>query len=195
MRTLKECQAEVFRRSQKRIEARRQRAGRIAAVCIPLVLLVAIGSAIALPAMLPQKTSDPGLSMGMLEEQQSESSSAAILSVQVTGPDRKLSHTDPDAVKKICQQLELCMLIPPGDCGTTGGTGDGQGGENKQSPLEAPVYGAEQGKITISLVTADGVSVQYCLEGTQLTNLMTGQTRSVLSPQIEQLLSLLGLTE
>ena len=48
MRNLKECQAEVFRRSEKRIEKRRKTYKRIGVWCIPLVLCIAAYSAVSL---------------------------------------------------------------------------------------------------------------------------------------------------
>ena len=44
MRDLKECQAEVFRRSEQRIKARKKTHKRIVAVCIPLFLVVSLWS-------------------------------------------------------------------------------------------------------------------------------------------------------
>ena len=41
MRNLDECQAEVFRRSEKRIRERKKRRNRILSVCVPLVLCAA----------------------------------------------------------------------------------------------------------------------------------------------------------
>lgn len=58
MRNLNECQAEVFRRSEKRIKERKQRRKHILMACIPLVLCITMFSAFILPAMMPAGSSD-----------------------------------------------------------------------------------------------------------------------------------------
>lgn len=56
MRDLMECQAEVFRRSEKRIKARKQRRNHMLMACVPLVICVTL--AFALKPIMPsdQKT-------------------------------------------------------------------------------------------------------------------------------------------
>ena len=49
MRNLQECQAEVFRRSEQRIQDRKRLLRRIQTICIPLVLCLAVGGAYFLP--------------------------------------------------------------------------------------------------------------------------------------------------
>ena len=51
MRELHECQAEVFRRSEKRIKERKQRRNHILMTCIPLVLCLSIFGAFLFPQM------------------------------------------------------------------------------------------------------------------------------------------------
>ena len=53
MRNLNECQAEVFRRSEKRIKERKRNRNRILAMCIPLCLIITIFSVAMIPGMLP----------------------------------------------------------------------------------------------------------------------------------------------
>ena len=49
MRDLKECQAEVFRRSEEKIKARKRTRNRILAVCIPLCLLLSLKTVTQVP--------------------------------------------------------------------------------------------------------------------------------------------------
>ena len=56
MRDLKECQAEVFRRSEEKIKARRKTRNRILAACIPLFLTISIWSMDVCPERV---TDDP----------------------------------------------------------------------------------------------------------------------------------------
>ena len=51
MRELHECQAEVFRRSEKRIKERKQRRNHMLMACIPLVLCLAIFGGFLFPQM------------------------------------------------------------------------------------------------------------------------------------------------
>ena len=55
MRELNDCTAEVFRRSEKRIKERRRMRKRVLAVCIPLCLIITIGSVAILPEMMSAK--------------------------------------------------------------------------------------------------------------------------------------------
>ncbi len=56
MRNFEERKAEVFRRSESRIKARKRKRNRILALCIPLCLMLTICSVTILPAMLPFET-------------------------------------------------------------------------------------------------------------------------------------------
>lgn len=58
MKDMSVYKAEVFRRSEKRIAARRAARNRVLAFCIPLVLFIGIWSVMILPAMLPAGSSD-----------------------------------------------------------------------------------------------------------------------------------------
>ena len=54
MRKLKECTAEVFRRSEQRIRERRRKRNRVLALCVPVILIAAVWSAMSLPAVMPE---------------------------------------------------------------------------------------------------------------------------------------------
>ena len=49
MRDLQECQAEVFRRSEEKIKARKRTRNRILAVCVPLCLLLSLKTVTQVP--------------------------------------------------------------------------------------------------------------------------------------------------
>ena len=55
MRELNECKAEVFRRSESRIQERKKIRNRVLAWCIPLCLIGTIWSVTILPAMPSQE--------------------------------------------------------------------------------------------------------------------------------------------
>ncbi len=58
MRSLQECQAEVFRRSEKRIRTRR-RAIRAVMVCVPLVLCLTAFSLLVRPGLPSSPLMEP----------------------------------------------------------------------------------------------------------------------------------------
>jgi len=66
MRDLQECQAEVFRRSEKRIQERTCRRKRIVMTCVPLVLCLVIAGTMMLPGRpstdmtAPENVQEPG---------------------------------------------------------------------------------------------------------------------------------------
>lgn len=60
MRSLEECKAEIFRRSEEKIKKHRKIRGRILALGIPLCLAAVLWSILILPAMLPAKSEDRG---------------------------------------------------------------------------------------------------------------------------------------
>lgn len=72
MRDLKECQAEVFRRSEVRIKERTRRRKSILAACVPLVICLVIAGATMLPdrptadKIAPESAQDPGTTEGAI---------------------------------------------------------------------------------------------------------------------------------
>lgn len=62
MRNLEECRAEVFRRSEERIRARKRRNGVILAACVPVVLCVALVLAVGLPGAADRAAAENGRS-------------------------------------------------------------------------------------------------------------------------------------
>ncbi len=58
MRNFEERKAEVFRRSENRIKERKRNRNRVLALCIPLCLVVTVGSIVTLPSLFTQKSND-----------------------------------------------------------------------------------------------------------------------------------------
>ena len=61
MRTLQECQAEVFRRSEKRIKERKKRRKHLLMLCIPLVLCLTAVSGLLLSGFGLSKSTDEAI--------------------------------------------------------------------------------------------------------------------------------------
>ena len=54
MKDLNECKAEIFRRSEKRIKARRKNVSRVFAVCVPIVVIISV-----LPITMSIRSNNP----------------------------------------------------------------------------------------------------------------------------------------
>ena len=95
MRNLKECQAEVFRRSEKKI---RQRRNRILTACIPLALCGAVAIAYATANIAPDTAPTDGVTIYVEQ-------SSAVSGIEITGPEGTRVYTDPAQIEKIFEHL------------------------------------------------------------------------------------------
>ena len=86
MRSLQECQAEVFRRSEKRIRTRR-RAIRAVMVCVPLVLCLTAFSLLVRPGL-------PSSPDGAPPKNNAASPPPAVCRIDVSGAGQVTSITD-----------------------------------------------------------------------------------------------------
>ena len=172
MRNLEECQAEVFRRSEKRIKARKVRRTRILAVCVPLVLCVA-GL-----ALLPRiggngLTHVPATEIaGYLYSDTMAQECVAVLyadTIAVSGNGISHVYSDAEKVSEIVTLLHMgtqVSEIEEEDGMLTVTTRDDAvdlGTESK----------AEGYRITIR--RSVGAEIQYELHGTRLVNETTGE--------------------
>lgn len=165
MRSLQECQAEVFRRSEKRIRTRR-RAIRAVMVCVPLVLCLTAFSLLVLPG--PADTSD-----GSGAKNNAASPPPAVCRIDVSGAGQVTSITDEGRVRAIADTLAALN-------GTLGVEPSG-GSESA---------GAE-GRI-ITLFAEDGPQTVYCLTDDTLTNITTGSAVALTREQSAALSALLA---
>lgn len=164
MRSLQECQAEVFRRSEKRIRTRR-RAIRTAMVCVPLVLCITAFSLFVLPG--PTDTSD-----GAGAKNDAASPPPAVCRIDVTGPGQITSITDEEHIRAITDALtELNDSL---GAEPSGGS-DSAGSEGR----------------TITLFAEDSPQMVYRLTDDALTNVTIGSTMALTREQSAALSALL----
>lgn len=161
MRSLEECRAEVFRRSEDRIRRRRQRRNRILAVCVPLVLCVTVLAAEMLQAS------------GKREPPVNEASGDAVRRIEVSGGSEQRSITDGHTLGELTEMLE----------GLTMGDADGSDYASLP-PVTGDVY-------TITTVTYAGKAAVYRLAGDRLTDETAGKTVCLSDKQAQELLALL----
>ena len=176
MRNLKECQAEVFRRSEIRI-ARRKRRRRLITVCVPVVLC--IGGWLLLPKL--HRTGSTEL---LQENAPSSIGQQTVRTVSVTGPNVSLQYTEQDQVQPIYDYiLDLSgivntrqdpMAAPEGtDSHDYAGGAGLMGTDNNMVSDEADKHSGANA-YTISVILADGSTLEYMLTDNHLTDRSTG---------------------
>lgn len=167
MRTLHECQAEVFRRSEERIRARR-RAARALLVCLPLILCITAFSLFVLPdlAALP---GEPG------SKNDSAAPPPAVCRIDISEADQVTSVTDQARIRAIADTLAALNGTP---------------GAEPSGGSDIP---EASGGCTIVLVFEDSSQTAYLLTRQSLTNKDTGHTVNLTQTQAAELTALLGL--
>ena len=116
MRELQECRAEVFRRSENRIKARKKRTKRILLTCIPMVLGITVLTA----ALWPKDGGSPSF-VGVAENATCAQASGAVSGstnssgarVEVTGENISLSYVEAADVLKITDYLNSLTAEEP----------------------------------------------------------------------------------
>lgn len=199
MRNLNECQAEVFRRSEKRIKERKQRRNHILMACIPLVLGITIFGAFLFPGVIPESPRDPGsteAAMGGLTENKSESLTCQIAKITVSGLGFSHSYTNAADVLLISDHLYSYGSRGPQ---TNGSTNDGivdEGEDLKENADDVSGSLADSANTgyTITLVMHEGDKTEYYLVGNTLKNLTTNQTHTLSQKQANELKELLGIS-
>ena len=206
MRDLTECQAEVFRRSEKRIKERKQRRRHILMVCVPLVLCIGLWSAFSLPGMLSGNAGELGdpaapecAPDGIVEDAYS-STGTGIARIIVSGPDFSKTHTQASDILRISDSLYACSTRGQ-DSGTTGSLTSGSGftednhKENATQPTESVADSdhAESVQYRITLVMYNENLLAYSLTGNTLTDLTTNQAHPLTPEQTKELKDLLGI--
>jgi len=197
MRDLMECQAEVFRRSEKRIKARARRRKHILMTCIPLVFCVSLFFAF-LPTWMPADYKGAPEDFG---DGQTGNSSGSLVSVyakiDVTGSNISHTYTKAADVLNISNLLNACMANEPESDAST--NGELRGEENKNEEKENLFAGTTDAQApavkayTITLTLHKGGTVNYRVWGNVLVNLNSNRTYQLTQAQKTALNELLGI--
>ncbi|MGN0453397.1 MAG: hypothetical protein ACI4GZ_06340 [Ruminococcus sp.] len=198
MREINECTAEVFRRSEKRIKERRKNRNLVFALCIPLILIVAVWSVMILPAMLPASKSDNNAGEDMDIAESVDGNDAVYVRVEVmstgTAVQSSVVKDDADEVAQIYHTVQSSFVH--------------SGGYNMESANESPEDEALTGEnkyysqsgttnmssgYTIIFTTDNGAQTIYYLTGDKLINESTKQETILTADQRSDLLNMLGL--
>lgn len=198
MRSIQECQAEVFRRSEIRIKARKKRRQQIITACLPLVLGVCAVSALVLPELLQTgaKTSEAAPAMGSPDGGY-YSYSCAIEKITVEGKGICLQVTDTERTMSIYDHLT----------GRTVGSTADQPKDSPRPENESEATTPKQNTdktgsatedcagdgITVTVIMGDGSRREFLLAGDVLTDLKENRSRRLSAYQLAELRQLLGL--
>lgn len=200
MKDLNECQAEVFRRSEKRIRQRKQRRNHILMACIPLVLCITIFSAFLFQGVTPESPRDPGsteAAMGGLTQDGCESLSCPIARITVAGLDFSQTHTNTSDVLLISDLLYSYSTRGPETSGSTNDEAVAEGDDRKENADDVfgSIADSSTTGYTITLVMHEGDKTEYYLVGNTLKNLTTNQTHTLSQKQVNELKDLLGIPQ
>ena len=197
MRELHECQAEVFRRSEKRIQKRKQRRNHLIMACLPLVLCITILGAFLFPGGIPEDPGFNGAAGGGLTEEKFESLSCPIAKITITGGNFSQTYREIEDLLLISDQLYSYGSRGNETNGTTDDSIASEGEDRKEHADD--IYGniTDHSNVayTITLVTHEGVKTEYRLAGKTLENLTTKQTYHLSQTQVNELYELLGIPQ
>ena len=189
MRELHECQAEVFRRSEKRIKERKQRRNHMFMACISLVLCLTIFGAFLFPQMDDFKqapeSSNEQFSGAMGKD---EIGGLFAGSVEVSGNGVSSYYTSVENVQGIMRLINGIVAVPE--------TNDGDGlrdyiTDESTSTDKNENYQENCYKIVVH--RSDGTSTEYLLVGSRLIDQNTQQEFSVSEDTMKDLKNALGI--
>ena len=190
MRELHECQAEVFRRSEKRIKERKQRRNHLIMACLPLVLCITILGAFLFPQLDGLKQA-PESSNEQFSGAMGTDTMGGVFtgSVEVSGNGISSYHSKETDVQKIIGLINGIVAIPEtekdGNEGNDLITNESNSTEQKNDP--------EEKGYTIRVKRSDGSKVEYLLVGSILIDQTTKQEYAVSKDTLKDLKNVLGI--
>lgn len=201
MRDLKECTAEVFRRSEQKIKERRRKRGRVLAVCVPICLAAAVWPA---SILLAGKTADNA----PLAEEMAENTGMNFVCpyTEVEIQDGGLfpeEHYGKVADRAVVAELFEAVSSLFAD---TGGSHDAD--ENLPANENYPAYDGNVGDCqdesasrdrlrgcTVIFTAKDGSQAVYRLVENTLVNVSANETVFLSDAQTAGLMAVLGISE
>lgn len=199
MRELHECQAEVFRRSEKRIKERKRNRNRILALCLPLCLVLAVWSVVTLSSMLPANNKNSAADGTPEAVGGLSGNSAKFISVSVAGisnaPQTNILVDDVNEVAQIYYSVDSAFVY-------AGEENDKHSAGNGMIEEKVEDYGdnfsqSESTNLasgyTITFTTGTGTQLVYTLNGNVLIDNATNKHVTLTDTQRSQILDQLGL--
>ena len=199
MRNFEERKAEVFRRSENRIQERKRNRNRILALCIPLCLIVTVWSIMILPAMMPASKSNNNAGEGMDIMGSVDGTDAAFVRVEVmstgTATQSTILKDNADEVAQIYYTVQSSFVSSGGgnkESANDKAEDDALTEENKDYSQSGTTNLSSGFRIIFT--TDNGAQTVYSLSGDKLLNETTKQETILTVDQRSNLLDMLGLT-
>ena len=197
MKEISEYTAEVFRRSESRIKARKQRRNRILITCIPVALCLTICGTVLLPGIAPRGAGDPKKSVDAMDgmgnsEHSSISSSVSKITVSAEGVSN--TCTDTEKIMILLDRLQFPVLEPP-ESNAASAEGDLDNGKDLKDHVDKSDAFSDSSMTvyTITVYFHEGDITKYQLSGNALKNLTANETHTLSPKQADELLKLLEL--
>lgn len=196
MRSFDERIAEINRRSQQILKKRRQRR-RLLVACIPPVLLIVLWGAGLRPFAAPPVATE---AENVALSEQDSSHQIVFTQLRVTGGGLQLTCEEPQRVEQVAALLDACFVQeeqePESFLGHPAQTEASEASEENTLRDHEDAYDLAVSPETYRLVLVTGESLrEYSLQGSTLLELQTGRVVSLTPEQLEQLRSLLEITE
>ncbi len=190
MRTLNECQAEVFRRSEKRIKARKQRRNHVLTNCVPLALCVSMLAVVMLSGgkmTMTESTGVPGMPL------QNEIVQSSTMKIEVSGQGKTKEYTDPEVVTTVYAQLSGYYHASTEDSVSTDTAGENAftGKNGITSEITNSATGSNGYRIGITL--QEGSKLSFDLDGMVLTVRNTQRSYTLTKQQYKELTEILDI--
>lgn len=215
MREIKECTAEVFRRSEKRIKERKSMRNRILVLCIPVCLVMTAVSVWFFPKMKIHDETygsamDAAGDIGAAENFGDAFESASFefgafpyTVVELRSADPLPEHAEKvtdravvadlfDAIHSFFVDADMTFSDVIGDA--QAGNEDFMAGEEPSSQWSAGSSG-QQKAYTILFTADEGLQTMYRLDGNTLSNGNTNETVILNDAQVAELLIVFGISE
>ena len=195
MRDLNECQAEVFRRSEKRIKERKQHRKHILLACVPLAICLTVICVLFLPKQAPaqQEPTDSAANGTVIYYSQMADPGT----IKVSGPWFNKVYTDGSDVYQITAVLSDCLSTRPGSNSAIDGAI-----ANEEAPsasnsdiIDGALVNRSPAEYTITFIPAWGHSIEWHLTGNTLEITSTGHTVTLSDTQVTLLKDTLGIKE
>ena len=189
MRNLNECQAEVFRRSEKRIKERRVRRNHILMACIPLVLCLTIFGAFLFPQMDDLKQAPESSNVQFSGALGTDDVGGLFAgSVEVSGNGVSSYYTSVENVQGIMRLINGIVAVPE--------TNDGDDLRDyitDESTSTDAKENYQENCYKIVVHRSDGTSTEYLLVGSRLIDQNTQQEFPVSEDTMKDLKNALGI--
>lgn len=192
MRDLKDCQAEVFRRSEKRIKERKARRNQMLAGCVPMVLCIAVAGIYFLPRIGPaQPAVMPATEIAC--NQYADTTATDCIGVMFAGQVEISGNGCSWAVSAADDVQEIVSLIDRVTNRSDTGKDDGTVTiMTQEDAVDLGTDDTEKG-YQILIRHSDGTDIPYVLTGTFLIRQTTGEGFQMDEPTCAALKEALGI--